>query len=474
MNTKSPITTFLLRYWLQLILITMVVTRLPLLWNGYGSDPDAWRVANVGYTVWTTGSYEMSRPPGYPLHELISAPLVALGGSLLSNTATIVATLILIVAFARWAASATQNPPLATTALAFLPLLWMNSAMTMDYVWSLLFIVLSLSALDRGRTMTSAVFMGIAAGFRLSNIVVAIAFCIMIWMEHRSPKRIAQFLLGSIVTTIVAFIPVVATYGFAEWLHLSQSQLGRVRPPFPEQVLLFGYRIVYSVGLIAFTAVVWVFLANRKKIRQLIHNRDVRFVVYATAVFVLVAQFFFLPLDRSYLLPALLFILLIVERVAAKGQFVVFVLTVVSFAFINIDLIGHTGVERGRWGLTIKPGVLFEEITKRNKQLRNRESVAFVPLKGKSIVMTGTDASFWFENPFVERDTAEVWKDFTDPVVRSKRNRDVAFTSVLSREELRIVKEIGYSVYCVEEMKDYIESVVGYTLQANGISLITP
>ena len=50
--------------------IVIFLSRLLFLENGYGSDADAWRVANVARYIATTEQYMASRLPGYPLQEI--------------------------------------------------------------------------------------------------------------------------------------------------------------------------------------------------------------------------------------------------------------------------------------------------------------------------------------------------------------------------------------------------------------------
>ncbi len=83
--------------WFVILLLAVVATRIPLIATCYSSDPDAWRVASVGKMFWQTGTYAASRFPGYPLHEIIAAPLVILGGSTLTNSFTLVAALTLLL-----------------------------------------------------------------------------------------------------------------------------------------------------------------------------------------------------------------------------------------------------------------------------------------------------------------------------------------------------------------------------------------
>ena len=50
--------------------IAYAASRIPFLNGGYGTDPDAWRVALSGYWLWDHHEFYPSRLPGYPIHEL--------------------------------------------------------------------------------------------------------------------------------------------------------------------------------------------------------------------------------------------------------------------------------------------------------------------------------------------------------------------------------------------------------------------
>ncbi len=465
---------FLSRHWLHLILIAIVLTRFPFLWNGYGSDPDAWRVAHVGQTLWTTGNYQISRPPGYPLHEIVSAPLVAWGGSFLSNFATIVATLFLITISSQWARTFARHPRLLTFLLAFMPLIWLNSATTMDYIWSLLFIVLAFKDVQENNIVRAGVWMGVAAGFRLSNIIATVPLCVMIYLLHRSKKLSMSFLVATLATTIVAFTPVLIHLGLLGWLSEIRMQTSTIHLTHSDRVLYFGYRTLYSIGPLAALATLWIVAINRNLVRQLLRERDASTFGYLVAVVVFLAQFFWLPLDRSYALPAVFFLLLFIARISTEKQFIAFMVCALSFAFINIDITQHEGARRGKLELHAAPGIVVEEMLRREKQSHDRMAIATVDINGKAMIMTGTSESFWLENPLVEPDTSEVWRTFNDVIARKRTNHNILFTPALNKAELDLVRSRGYTVYCIEKMKGYLESFVGYTMENARVPVIQP
>jgi hypothetical protein len=182
---KQPgvIEEFVSRHWFALVLIAVVVTRAPYLFLGYGADPDAWLVANSAAMLWETGAYYPSRLPGYALHEFVSAPFVALGGAVASNTATLVVTLVALVVWRRLTHERAQHKRLILACLAFAPTVWQHSAETIDYVWSLLFVLLSWLAVERRRSVLAGILLGIATGFRPSNIVAILPFLFLIGLR---------------------------------------------------------------------------------------------------------------------------------------------------------------------------------------------------------------------------------------------------------------------------------------------------
>src|SRR4051794_13502592 len=68
-----------------------LVARAPYLGFGYGTDPDAWRVALTGHYLMEHGKYFPSRLPGNPLHELILAPFIPVGWVATNLLTTLVA-----------------------------------------------------------------------------------------------------------------------------------------------------------------------------------------------------------------------------------------------------------------------------------------------------------------------------------------------------------------------------------------------
>src|SRR5437868_8580597 len=88
----------------QLILAaTWLLLTTPLLNLGYGSDVDAWLVANRALQIWSTRSYARSRSTGFPLYELVVTPFVHVGGWIAANAIALVAGMVMLFLLTRLA-----------------------------------------------------------------------------------------------------------------------------------------------------------------------------------------------------------------------------------------------------------------------------------------------------------------------------------------------------------------------------------
>jgi len=84
---------------LALSALAVLLTRLPWIGSGYGSDPDGYRVVIVARQIAHGGVYEASRLPGYPVYEYLTA-LTAWHAPWVSNAVTALFSTAAFVFFA--------------------------------------------------------------------------------------------------------------------------------------------------------------------------------------------------------------------------------------------------------------------------------------------------------------------------------------------------------------------------------------
>ncbi|MCZ6777295.1 MAG: hypothetical protein O7D34_12725 [Ignavibacteria bacterium] len=470
-HTQRSLSRTLTQHWLALVLVGIILTRIPLLWIGYGSDADAWRVAYVGETLLQTGEYQVSRFPGYPLHEILSAPFVSLGGAPLSNAATLLAALICILVLTRIVLREAKHPRLLVVCLAFSPLFLKSSATTMDYVLSLLFLLLALDAALKKRTVAAAIWLGVAAGFRPSNFVAMIPLISLLYLNGSPRRDLLKFCAASIVCGAIAFLPVIVTYGLLNWVHITRFEMSDIVFSPVDRLLFFGYRGVYALGPLGVLSAGTVLLLHRRAVIQQVRMKQPIFISSLIGVVTFMLLYFSFPLEREYLLPAFPFLYLLLDSVATKRQLIVFMICVFSFAFINPDVIRHHGF-RGTPEFNVHSGMLIEEWQKRTQLLEQRTRIASLELQGKALVMTGGGAVFWFQNPLFERDPTPLWQQLDEHTVHQKRNPDVHYVPMLNRSELELARSEGYAIYCMENAKEYIERMMGYTMDEAGVVVL--
>jgi len=83
-----------------LLAIAYIASRAPFIDNGYGTKPDAWRIALSDYWLWDHHAFYPSRLPGYPVPEFGYATVIK-GGWVATNSLTVAVSLLGVWFFAR-------------------------------------------------------------------------------------------------------------------------------------------------------------------------------------------------------------------------------------------------------------------------------------------------------------------------------------------------------------------------------------
>jgi hypothetical protein len=458
-----------------LLLLLVAASRLPFIGDGYGSDADAWHVAASAHQLAESGTYRVSRFPGFPLHELLVTPFVAAGGSLLSNATSIAAMLLLLMVWRSLTRNA-SHPALLIVCLAFTPVLWKSSVTTMDYLWSLLFILLSFERLrtdgepGKGRVLAAGVFFGIAAGFRPTNAAMALPLVTLLIMKGDRGRSTALFLSSAVMAATAAFLPPLLTYGPAQWYLLTRRATEDIVFPLSERLLLFSYRSLYLLGPLALvTAGVICWNSRRSIVRDLAAPEPAATAALAGMVAPLLVYFAY-PLEREYLIPLIPFFYLLLDRYATRLSMVLFTAAVASMALFTPDLIRHQGI-RGVPGLNIHTGVLPDFVERSRLMLRRRETLGNLAVSGPAVVMTGGGSEVWVENPLFVPDTAAFWREFPEIVVHRRDDPGVHIIDALSPGDVDRVRRAGYRVYCYAPAQEYLEKVLRYRMDSLSVPL---
>ncbi len=302
---------------------------------GFGADADAWRVAITDRWLWAHHAYYPSRLPGYPVHELVSALLIP-GGWLATNSATMVVSLVgvfLFAAIVKRRAPGVQG--LLTLTFAFTPLLWINSTVTMDYMWALTFLLASYLLLLQRRFVPAGIALGVAAGCRLTIIAFLGPF-LLILLHDREVRAAVRLTAASLLSAAVVFTPVWWRYGlrmfdFADW-----------RPTWGEVARTLG---VEAGSLLTFGSLVLILLLSLPQIRRVpaLIRRDGHLAGWLAAVLLIFAVFMRLPLEEAYLIPAVPFAFLAMARILRRPLLYAACALIVAGGFVDVYTASQAG-----------------------------------------------------------------------------------------------------------------------------------
>lgn len=223
----------------------VLLSRLPFLGAGYGDNWDAWAMARAARAIALTHSYVASRLPGYPLPEIAYSLLWRLGPLVLNG----VTAALSAVGTAYFALSlrelGSRDAAIAAMALAFTPVIFISSTISLDYVWALSFILMALYYAIVGRSLIAGVCLGLAIASRITSGAMLLPLALLLvdssaWaasLRRIAPLAVAAGLIGG-----MAFIPDFGRYGWGFFTFIDLS--------YPSPWFLAGEFTVWTWGLI--------------------------------------------------------------------------------------------------------------------------------------------------------------------------------------------------------------------------------
>jgi hypothetical protein len=361
--------------------LVFVLSRLPFINLGYGTDPDAWRIALSGYWLWDHGAYYPSRLPGYPVPELAYA-LVIPGGWLATNLLTVAVSLAGVWFFARIASLLElPNRAVLVVAFAFTPLLWINSMTTMDYMWALTFLLGTYYCLLTRANVAAAVLLGLAAASRSTMLFMLIPCIVYLWRDGQR-SEIRSFLSGVFAVTVLAYAPIIWRYG-PEFLTFYDSKVGYL------QVLrLLGKD---TLGLLGSLAVIGAVIISLPRLVKLPGDawRDVNVMFWVLAILITVVSFARLPHEAAYLLPVYPFGFFLMARYFQRWVLCGVVGVVLLAGFVDLTSPGDEINSEAFTNAHLGGGLI---LSNRSTQLAQRDfsdDLAALQTPPRSVVLTG-------------------------------------------------------------------------------------
>jgi hypothetical protein len=363
-----------------------VLVRLPWLWTGYGAETDAYRVALSALHLWRDGEYLPSRLPGYPVHELLMAPLVQIVGSVATNAATALAALAGVLIFACIVRLLRQpSPGLVVIAFAFTPFLIVNSVATKDYMWALTFLLASYLTAIEDRPVLSGLLLGLGAGCRITTGAFALPL-LLLYVDRRAWRGAVFFLLALAVTAFAVFLPVTLQFGRGFFAY-ADSRLS------PDIVIRSIGQ--YSIGAFGALATLLALALSWRTLLRLpaMARSDVHVRIWLLTIFIYTLVFFRLPIDIAYLIPIYPFGYLLLARVLNRYLLTAVVLVILLSGLIDLDISAMHNFNMVTFAKTARPcrscAELFHDLHARQLWVGYATKLGETPVAPHTVVLTG-------------------------------------------------------------------------------------
>jgi hypothetical protein len=422
---------------LALLCAVVLLTRLPFVGAGYGLHADNWRVALAARHIATTGVYEASRFPGYPVQEVVCSwfwRTGALGFNLLDAFFCAGAALFFGLICIEYGVT---DWWLAGLALAFVPVLYVNSVSSKDFPWALALLLPSWWCAMRKRPVWTGVLLGLAMGCRITSGAAAlpIALILIDGAENRVAIR-RVVVTGAISAGIVlaAFAPVYARYG-TEFFNFYAEH------GFPGPVELAARMTIEVWGVVGFLGICIALascLLPAATPRRAVSSRHL--LAWAAMLVIYAIAFFCLPDEAAYLIPAAPFVLLLLWRFAPRRVFQVCCGLIVLSPFVT----WHGGRP--------VPGLIIED--HRQRMAMDAQINGFLHF---STMVSGSNAYI-----------VGSWEPPIAVLTADAPRANAKFVYLVSQGELDQLVAQGWHVWYLPLMREFDARVYGFDVAAHG------
>lgn len=313
-----------------------LASRIPFLAAGYGRDPDALRVVNAARALRATGEYSSSRHPGYPVQEYVVSWLLPGGVWAVNGMSALMScacTLFFALCLQELAVPAANALALA---LAFVPVVYINSTCAMDYVWALAFVLAAAWLSLRERPWLAGLCLGLAIGARITSgaMLVPLALLSLAARPGRAAwVRIAQLTASALAVGAACFSPVYLRYGAKLWTYSQGVGAGST-----EAILRRATWSVWGVlGCLALAAALLYLLLTLPAALRRLRARPRRFAGAAcvSAIAIYVLAYGALPHEAGYLIPIVPFTIWLIAMALPQPPSLVLAALLMAAPFVG-------------------------------------------------------------------------------------------------------------------------------------------
>lgn len=439
-----------------ILFIFVFASRLPFLSAGYGVEEDSWGIVLAAGHTAMTGIYEPSRFPGHPVHEFIYSAFpfhpewfYNLFSAFFSAIAALFFALILKhLKFKHFL--------IASLAFVFTPVFYISSTYTIDFVWTIAFVLISFYCLLKEKFIFCGVFLGLAIGCRITSGAMFLPFMVIFWQKDNLKQNVKtsfKILFPLIVVSIVSYLPLMIQFGTSFFMYYDQFPYPSLAKVFYKMIPgVFGFLGVLAISICLF----WIFV-NRNKIRRGelfevgLSKRIILSSILVIALFVI--SYFRLPQKSGYMITVIPFVILLFGYYlnSKMFNFLCSALILSSF-FCSINLTDKLrGAKYSRLAATFSvsgqelffdpfSGPIFSDYSKRKLKIKYTDEVIEIAnsISPKTVVISG----WWYNQILV--------KLFPDNNIGN-----VIFESYMDEQKIKEYISKGYAIKYLPEQNIY-------------------
>ncbi len=336
---------------------------------GYGNDNDSYLIIRAGQHSINHLEYRASRGQGALIPEIFIGLTSQYGGHIFANTLSAMLGVATLLVYFSLLMKKFEKPIafLVTVLVALNPYFFIAASSSMDYIYSLFFIVVAIYYFSKHKINLATLFLAFGVSARFSNVLIAVSIWIFALIVNRNLWQ--HFLKAGLVgmfAVVLLFFPVYKqsnytfqflTYAIGDWNRL-------------EYAARFFYKNVYLFGLLPFlliTGSILVYLFRSDKKISLLEFMGIIIVILQEILFLKI------PLEISYLLPIVLVVypIFVISTSFRKSIVVFLILLTGVYNLINLDILQPVYDERGttaidaQVGLFLEAGPLLSDISRR-------------------------------------------------------------------------------------------------------------